>query len=69
VARDLTLDGNTWKTSHSVDKRTLVADLGLGVNVTRGAWKFALASYRRTREFENQQERPVFGSLTVGRRL
>ncbi len=35
----------------------------------RGKWKFALARYWRTREFDLQRQTPVFGSFTVSRRL
>ncbi len=69
VLRDITLDGNTFRTSHRVDKRPLVGDIGYGVAVMRGRWKFALARYHRTREFEGQKETPVFGSFTVSRTL
>lgn len=69
VVRDITLDGNTFRTSHRVDKRPFVGDIGYGVAVMRGRWKFALARYHRTREFEGQKETPVFGSFTVSRTL
>lgn len=69
VLRDITLDGNTFRHSHGVDKRPLVADIGYGVAVMRGKWKFALARYHRTREFEGQKERPLFGSFTISRTL
>jgi hypothetical protein len=67
VLQDITLDGNTWKDSHSVDKREAVADLSLGVAITRGEWKLAGSHVRRTREFVGQRARPVFGSVTLSR--
>lgn len=67
VLRDISLDGNTFRHSHSVDKRNFVADVGYGFVVQRGAWRVALARYHRTREFEGQRKLPVFGSLTVSR--
>ena len=69
VVRDITLDGNTFRNSHSVDKRPFVGDIGYGVAVMRGKWKFALARYHRTREFDGQKETPVFGSFTISRTL
>ncbi|HEY0335270.1 MAG TPA: lipid A deacylase LpxR family protein [Stenotrophomonas sp.] len=69
VVRDITLDGNTFRNSHSVDKRPFVADLGYGLAIMRGRWKFALARYHRTREFETQKELPVYGSFTISRML
>lgn len=67
VAHNITLDGNSWKRSHSVDKRAFVADLGLGMTVRKGLWQVTFARYNRTREFSGQQLRPVFGSITISR--
>ena len=61
------LDGNTFKSSHSVDKRPMVADIGYGVALHRGHWRFALARYHRTREFDGQEDIPVYGTFTIGR--
>lgn len=69
VLHDITLDGNTFRSSHSVDKRPLVADLAIGFAVTKGAWRFALARYYRTSEFDGQRDIPVYGTFTVGRRF
>ena len=69
VLRDITLDGNTFRDSHSVDKRPLVAEGGYGLAVMRGKWKFALARYHRTREFETQRDLPAYGSFTISRML
>ena len=69
VLRDITLDGNTFRHSHSVDKRPFVGEGGYGIAVMRGKWKFALARYYRSREFEGQLARPVFGSFTISRTL
>jgi hypothetical protein len=69
VLRDITLDGNTFRDSHSVDKRPFVADIGYGIAVMRGRWKFAVARYYRTREFDGQREKPVYGSFTISRML
>ncbi len=65
VLRDITLDGNTFRRSHRVDKRRFVGEIGYGVALIRGRWKFALARYHSSREFEGQEQRPVFGSLTA----
>jgi len=66
---DVSLDGNLFHDSHSVDKEPLVADLAIGAAVTWGRWKFALARYFRTREFKGQREIPSFGSFTISRSL
>ncbi|MBP6626396.1 MAG: lipid A deacylase LpxR family protein [Arenimonas sp.] len=65
VLQDITLDGNTWKDSHSVDARDAVADFSVGIAVTRGRWKLAGAHVTRTREFEGQADTPVFGSVSL----
>jgi len=69
VIRDITLDGNTFRNSHSVDKRHVVAYGGYGVAVMYGRWKFAAARYHSTREFNGQRQSPVFGSFTISRSL
>lgn len=65
VLRDITLDGNTWKDSHSVDKKPLVGEAAVGLAIRHGRWKFAFARYFRTREFDGQDERPAYGSFTL----
>lgn len=67
VVRDITLDGNTFQSSHSVDKRPLVAEGGVGLVINYDDWKIAFARYWRTREFETQDESPRFGSFTISR--
>ncbi|MEP6907843.1 MAG: lipid A deacylase LpxR family protein [Pseudoxanthomonas sp.] len=69
VLHDITLDGNAFRNSHSVDKKAWVGEAGLGLALTKGRWKFALARYYRSREFEGQVEAPVFGSFTISRAL
>jgi len=69
VLYDITLDGNTFRSSHSVDKKSLVADIGYGVAITHGPWRLAFTRYHRTREFHGQDESPVYGTFTIGRRL
>ena len=67
MVRDITLDGNTFRTSHSVDKRSFVGEGGVGLVVNYDVWKIAFARYWRTREFETQEESPRFGSFTISR--
>ncbi len=66
VFRDITLDGNTFRESHSVDRRLLVADLYSGFALVRGRWKFSYAQTVRTRTYENGR-RHIFGSINVSR--
>lgn len=67
VLHDITLDGNTFRPSHSVDKHPLVADIGYGIALYYGQWRFAFARYHRTREFHGQPHVPVYGTVTLGR--
>lgn len=63
VARDIFLDGNTWRDSHSVDKRPVVADLSLGLVLQWPRFRFAYTQDYRTKEFYGQPRRDVFGSI------
>ncbi|MEC5399685.1 lipid A deacylase LpxR family protein [Uliginosibacterium sp. H1] len=65
VAHDITLDGNSFRDSHGVDKRPFVGDVGYGFVVTHGLWSFKLARYHRSREFDGQEETPVYGNFTA----
>lgn len=65
VARDIFLDGNTFKDSHSVDKKPLVADAYAGVSFLAGRWKFSYAQVFRTREFDGQPHHHQYGSLSL----
>jgi lipid A 3-O-deacylase len=69
VLHDITLDGNSWKDSHSVEKKPFVADVGYGMAITKGRWKLAFARYFRSYEFDGQKERPAFGSFTISRKF
>lgn len=66
VARDIFLDGNTWKDSRSVDKEPFVADLMAGVGLIAGRWQLTATFVHRTREFETQSDdHSRFGSVTL----
>lgn len=67
VVRNITLDGNTFRTSHRVDKRPFVADAAVGFSVIRDRTRFAFARYFRTQEFAGQREPPHYGSFTISR--
>jgi lipid A 3-O-deacylase len=66
VARDIFLDGNTFKDSPSVDKKPFVADLGYGAGVIAGRWQLTFSQVYRTREFKGQPfYHNEFGSVTL----
>ena len=56
VLRDIFLDGNTWKDSHSVDKRYFEADIGAGIGISAKQFKLTYGIIYRTREFKTQKE-------------
>ncbi|MFT3762301.1 MAG: lipid A deacylase LpxR family protein [Pseudoxanthomonas sp.] len=65
VLHDITLDGNTFRDSHDVDKRPFVGEVGYGVALRRGKLGMTVARYHGSREFDGQRELPVYGSLTI----
>jgi hypothetical protein len=69
VARNIFLDGNTFRDSRSVDKEPLVGDLQFGVAMT---WQDVRLSYThvlRTREFDGQRRGDNFGALSLSVRF
>lgn len=69
VARNIFLDGNTWKDSPSVDKEPLVGGIQAGVAFTVYDTRIAYTHVIRTDQFKNQKEREEFGSLNVSLRF
>jgi lipid A 3-O-deacylase len=65
VARDITLDGNTFSSGRSVKKRPLVSKGEVGV-VVRTPWCRVSFGYQiRGREFAGQRQKEDFGSLLL----
>jgi hypothetical protein len=69
IARDIFLDGNTWRDSRSVDKRPFVADFQVGAAIVWKGVRFALSQVWRSEEFYGQDGRQKFGSLSVSFRF
>lgn len=65
VARNIFLDGNTWRDSHSVDKHPLMGDLSAGLVLAWPSFQLTYTQDLRTREFRGQDEADVFGSVAV----
>lgn len=65
VARNIFLDGNTFGSSPSVDRKWLVADLSAGASVNYKNTKLTYALVYRTAEFDTQNGGQIFGSVTV----
>jgi lipid A 3-O-deacylase len=65
VARDIFLDGNTFRDSARVDRKTAVADLSYGIGLIAGRWQATFTQATRTQEFKTQRQRyNQFGSMT-----
>ena len=65
VVRDITLDGNTFKDSPSVDKEYFVPIAGVGVSVGNRRFQASFAYIFWGKEFEGQDDYSKFGSVTL----
>lgn len=65
VLRDIFLEGNTFRDSHSVDKELLVGDFIVGVSLIFDSVKLSYAQVFRTKEFEGQDSGHHFGSVSI----
>lgn len=66
VARNIFLDGNTFRDSYRVDKHPLIADASAGVAFTYGRARLSYAIVWRSPEFTKQDEGDVFGIVSLG---
>ena len=64
VARDIFLDGNSFRNSHSIDKELVVADVALGVAYIVGGGRVSYAQIFRSKEFSVQNSYHSYGSLS-----
>ena len=69
VVTDVFLDGNAWRDSARVDKRTLVGDGILGLALITPWARVSYSHTWRSREFDTQKELPQFGSISLSWRL
>jgi len=65
VARNIFLDGNTWKESHRVHRKQWVADMAAGFSIVYKRVKLSYAHVYRTKEFDGQDQSQLFGSATL----
>jgi hypothetical protein len=65
ILRDITLDGNTFSDSHSVDKEGFVYDVASGIGIGITHFQLTYAQARRSNEFKLQEEPQQFGSLSL----
>lgn len=69
VARNIFLDGNSFRDSPSVDKKIFVGGLQAGVAMTYHNTRLAYTHVFRTREFFGQSTGDQFGALTLSVRF
>ena len=70
VARNIFLDGNTFRDSRNVDKEPLVGDLQFGIAITWRNLRLGYTHVLRTREFKGQGDRrDDFGALSLSLQL
>jgi len=69
VAQNIFLDGNTFRDSHSVDKKHWVGDFQYGLVLTYGQFRVAFTDVRRSREFDGQPSPSEFGAISVSMSL
>jgi len=69
VARDISLDGNTWRDSRSVDREVLVGDASLGFALIFESARLTATYTIRSKEFETQREAAQFGSVSIAFRF
>ena len=69
VARNLFLDGSTWRDSPSVDKKTFVGDLQAGAAISISGVRLSYTQIFRTEEFYGQPAGDRYGSFNVSFRF
>lgn len=65
VAHNIFLDGNTWSSSHSVDRVPWVGRFSFGVAVDIGRFRIAYTNAVITDEFKGQARRSRFGAIST----
>lgn len=65
VGHDIFLDGNTFEDSPGVEKEKLVVDLSIGLALSFDRYKFTYRHLYRTKQFVNQKQDQIIGSLTM----
>lgn len=66
MVQNIFLDGNTFRDSHSVPKKTLVGDASAGITMTWGRMRVGYTLVYRTKEYVGQGAGEVFGAVNIG---
>ena len=65
VLRNIFLDGNTFRDSHSVKKEMFMGDIQAGISMQINRFRLSYTRIFRGREFEEQNKGDVFGSISL----
>ncbi len=65
VVRDISLDGNTFRESHSIPKEDWVGEISYGFGLKLDRFNAFYSFNIRSREFEGQKEPQEFGTLAL----
>lgn len=65
IARDIFLDGNTFRDSPSVSKKPFVSEYQAGIAINLSAVQVALSYVDRSEQFEGQNGRQKFGAISI----
>lgn len=68
VAHDIFLDGNTFRDSHSVDREIFVADMMTGLAFDFGNFNITYSYVIQSKQFSEDTENHLFGSLSCSLR-
>lgn len=63
IVRDIFLEGNTWRKSHSVEKIPFRSDIALGFALRYKRLKLSYSYVYQTKQFLTQTKNSVYGSL------
>ncbi len=69
IARNIFLDGNTFRTSRSVNKESFVGDFQAGIVINWSDVRFSYTHVLRTKEFRTQHNNDEFGSFSISVRF
>lgn len=65
VLRNIFLDGNTFRDSHSVDKKNFVGDIQAGIAFIVGPTRLSYTHTWRSKEFDTQNDSDQFGAISL----
>lgn len=65
IVRNVFLDGNTFRESHSVDKKTFAGYLQVGLGARISIFQFTFALVGWSKQYETQKNRSVYGLVNL----